>query len=83
MLCHVQFSNTLLDIPASKVFHVRADFNVEKGAFRRLSSACTLLSCVQLSPYCAYAFQWHSLCNSGLSQSTLFVQAIQTFHMSL
>ncbi|XP_023390082.1 nuclear pore membrane glycoprotein 210-like [Pteropus vampyrus] len=33
VLCHVQFSNTLLDIPASKVFHVRADFNVEKGVY--------------------------------------------------
>ncbi|XP_058927920.1 nuclear pore membrane glycoprotein 210-like isoform X1 [Kogia breviceps] len=30
MLCHVQFSNTLLDIPASKVFHVHSDFSVEK-----------------------------------------------------
>ncbi|KAF5924230.1 hypothetical protein HPG69_007450 [Diceros bicornis minor] len=33
MLCHVQFSNTLLDIPASKVFHVRSDFSVEKGVY--------------------------------------------------
>uniref|UniRef100_A0A2K5JRR2 BIG2 domain-containing protein n=1 Tax=Colobus angolensis palliatus TaxID=336983 RepID=A0A2K5JRR2_COLAP len=30
MLCHVQFSNTLLDIPASKVFHVHSDFSMEK-----------------------------------------------------
>nr|KAF6397489.1 nucleoporin 210 like [Rousettus aegyptiacus] len=30
VLCHVQFSNTLLDIPASKVFHVHSDFDVEK-----------------------------------------------------
>ncbi|XP_006895925.1 PREDICTED: nuclear pore membrane glycoprotein 210-like isoform X2 [Elephantulus edwardii] len=30
MLCHVQFSNTLLDIPASKVFHVQLDFSMEK-----------------------------------------------------
>ncbi|KAB0386578.1 hypothetical protein FD755_001534 [Muntiacus reevesi] len=33
MLCHVQFSNTLLDIPASKVFHVHSDFNMEKGVY--------------------------------------------------
>ncbi|XP_077012359.1 nuclear pore membrane glycoprotein 210-like isoform X3 [Tamandua tetradactyla] len=33
MLCHVQFSNTLLDIPASKVFHVHSDFNTEKGVY--------------------------------------------------
>uniref|UniRef100_A0A2K6BJS9 Nucleoporin 210 like n=1 Tax=Macaca nemestrina TaxID=9545 RepID=A0A2K6BJS9_MACNE len=32
MLCHVQFSNTLLDIPASKVFHVHSDFSMEKGS---------------------------------------------------
>ena len=31
MLCHVQFSNTLLDIPASKVFHIHSEFSVEKG----------------------------------------------------
>ncbi|KAB0396292.1 hypothetical protein E2I00_015527, partial [Balaenoptera physalus] len=30
MLCHVQFSNTLLDIPASKVFHVHSDFSMEE-----------------------------------------------------
>ncbi|XP_007946745.1 nuclear pore membrane glycoprotein 210-like [Orycteropus afer afer] len=33
MLCHVQFSNTLLDIPASKVFHVQSDFSIEKGVY--------------------------------------------------
>ncbi|XP_064226475.1 nuclear pore membrane glycoprotein 210-like isoform X7 [Aotus nancymaae] len=33
MLCHVQFSNTLLDIPASKVFHVYSDFSMEKGVY--------------------------------------------------
>uniref|UniRef100_A0A286ZQW4 Nucleoporin 210 like n=1 Tax=Sus scrofa TaxID=9823 RepID=A0A286ZQW4_PIG len=33
MLCHVQFSNTLLDIPASKVFHVHSGFSTEKGAY--------------------------------------------------
>ncbi|KAB0358185.1 hypothetical protein FD754_002341 [Muntiacus muntjak] len=33
MLCHVQFSNTLLDIPASKVFHVHSDFSMEKGVY--------------------------------------------------
>ncbi|XP_055978776.1 nuclear pore membrane glycoprotein 210-like [Sorex fumeus] len=33
MLCHVQFSNTLLDIPASKIFHVRSDFSMEKGVY--------------------------------------------------
>lgn len=30
MLGHVQFSITLLDIPASKVFHVHADVRMEK-----------------------------------------------------
>ncbi|XP_059001679.1 nuclear pore membrane glycoprotein 210-like isoform X3 [Mustela lutreola] len=30
VLCHVQFSNTLLDIPASKVFHVHAGFSTER-----------------------------------------------------
>uniref|UniRef100_A0A7N5KSN5 Nucleoporin 210 like n=1 Tax=Ailuropoda melanoleuca TaxID=9646 RepID=A0A7N5KSN5_AILME len=30
VLCHVQFSNTLLDIPASKIFHVYAGFSMEK-----------------------------------------------------
>ncbi|XP_016076949.1 PREDICTED: nuclear pore membrane glycoprotein 210-like [Miniopterus natalensis] len=33
ILCHIQFSNTLLDIPASKVFHVHSDFNMEKGVY--------------------------------------------------
>ncbi|XP_055216102.1 nuclear pore membrane glycoprotein 210-like isoform X4 [Gorilla gorilla gorilla] len=33
MLCHVQFSNTLLDIPASKVFQVHSDFSMEKGVY--------------------------------------------------
>uniref|UniRef100_A0A2K6UU41 Nucleoporin 210 like n=1 Tax=Saimiri boliviensis boliviensis TaxID=39432 RepID=A0A2K6UU41_SAIBB len=33
MLCHVQFSNTLLDIPANKVFHVHSDFSMEKGVY--------------------------------------------------
>uniref|UniRef100_A0A8C2V5N8 Nucleoporin 210 like n=1 Tax=Chinchilla lanigera TaxID=34839 RepID=A0A8C2V5N8_CHILA len=33
VLCHVQFSNTMLNIPASKVFHVRSDFSVNKGAY--------------------------------------------------
>ncbi|XP_015358143.1 nuclear pore membrane glycoprotein 210-like [Marmota marmota marmota] len=33
MLCHVQFNNTLLDIPASKVFHVHSDFSMEKGVY--------------------------------------------------
>ncbi|XP_021013608.1 nuclear pore membrane glycoprotein 210-like isoform X4 [Mus caroli] len=33
MLCHVQFSNTLLDIPASKVFHIHSEFSVEKGVY--------------------------------------------------
>ncbi|XP_020742989.2 nuclear pore membrane glycoprotein 210-like isoform X8 [Odocoileus virginianus] len=33
MLCHVQFSNTSLDIPASKVFHVHSDFSMEKGVY--------------------------------------------------
>ncbi|XP_053522186.1 nuclear pore membrane glycoprotein 210-like [Artibeus jamaicensis] len=31
--CHVQFSNSLLDIPASKVFHVHSDFSMEKGVY--------------------------------------------------
>ncbi|KAF6076183.1 tropomyosin 3 [Phyllostomus discolor] len=33
ILCHVQFSNSLLDIPASKVFHVYSDFSMEKGVY--------------------------------------------------
>ncbi|XP_028608917.1 nuclear pore membrane glycoprotein 210-like [Grammomys surdaster] len=33
MLCHVQFSNALLDIPASKVFHIHSEFSVEKGVY--------------------------------------------------
>ncbi|XP_053065325.1 nuclear pore membrane glycoprotein 210-like isoform X11 [Acinonyx jubatus] len=33
VVCHVQFSNTLLDIPASKVFHVHAGFSMERGAY--------------------------------------------------
>ncbi|GAB1287765.1 Nuclear pore membrane glycoprotein 210-like [Apodemus speciosus] len=33
MLCHVQFSNTLLDIPASKVFHIHSEFSMEKGVY--------------------------------------------------
>ncbi|KAM7318407.1 hypothetical protein ACRRTK_023144 [Alexandromys fortis] len=33
MLCHVQFSNTLLDIPASKVFHVHSEFSMERGVY--------------------------------------------------
>ncbi|XP_049736545.1 nuclear pore membrane glycoprotein 210-like [Elephas maximus indicus] len=33
MLCHVQFSNTLLDIPASKVFHIQSNFSMEKGVY--------------------------------------------------
>ncbi|XP_058516285.1 nuclear pore membrane glycoprotein 210-like [Ochotona princeps] len=33
LVCHVQFSNTLLDIPASKVFHVHSYFSMEKGVY--------------------------------------------------
>ncbi|XP_036613323.1 nuclear pore membrane glycoprotein 210-like [Trichosurus vulpecula] len=33
MLCHVQFSNTMLDIPASKIFDVHSDFNIDKGVY--------------------------------------------------
>uniref|UniRef100_A0A8C5K677 Nucleoporin 210-like n=1 Tax=Jaculus jaculus TaxID=51337 RepID=A0A8C5K677_JACJA len=33
VLCHVQFSSTLLDIPASQVFHVHSDFSMEKGVY--------------------------------------------------
>ncbi|XP_022277093.1 nuclear pore membrane glycoprotein 210-like isoform X5 [Canis lupus baileyi] len=33
VLCHVQFSNTLLDIPASKIFNVHAGFSMEKGVY--------------------------------------------------
>ncbi|XP_074079536.1 nuclear pore membrane glycoprotein 210-like isoform X6 [Macrotis lagotis] len=33
MLCHVQFSNTMLDIPASKVFHVNSNFSIDKGVY--------------------------------------------------
>ncbi|XP_051849946.1 nuclear pore membrane glycoprotein 210-like [Antechinus flavipes] len=33
MLCHVQFSNTMLDIPASKVFHVHSNFSIDKGVY--------------------------------------------------
>ncbi|XP_073077311.1 nuclear pore membrane glycoprotein 210-like isoform X4 [Manis javanica] len=33
MLCHVQFSNTQLNIPASEVFHVQSDFSMGKGVY--------------------------------------------------
>ncbi|KAI5164766.1 hypothetical protein MUG91_G45n184 [Manis pentadactyla] len=33
VLCHVQFSNTQLNIPASEVFHVQSDFSMEKGVY--------------------------------------------------
>nr|KAF6316354.1 nucleoporin 210 like [Pipistrellus kuhlii] len=33
ILCHIQFSNTSLDIPASKVFHVHSYFSMEKGVY--------------------------------------------------
>ncbi|XP_059121730.1 nuclear pore membrane glycoprotein 210-like isoform X1 [Peromyscus eremicus] len=33
LLCHVQFSNTLLDIPASKVFHIHSEFSMERGVY--------------------------------------------------
>ncbi|KFO24952.1 Nuclear pore membrane glycoprotein 210-like [Fukomys damarensis] len=33
VLCHIQFSNTLLNIPASKIFHIHSDFSVEKGVY--------------------------------------------------
>ncbi|KAL6068729.1 hypothetical protein STEG23_029892, partial [Scotinomys teguina] len=33
LLCRVQFSNTLLDVPASKVFHIRSEFSVERGVY--------------------------------------------------
>ncbi|XP_038624412.1 nuclear pore membrane glycoprotein 210-like [Tachyglossus aculeatus] len=36
VLCHVQFSNTLMDIPASQVFHVRANFSVRRGLYECL-----------------------------------------------
>lgn len=38
MLCHVQFSNTLLDIPASKVFHIHSEFSMERGRTQQLTS---------------------------------------------
>uniref|UniRef100_A0A6I8NB33 Nucleoporin 210 like n=1 Tax=Ornithorhynchus anatinus TaxID=9258 RepID=A0A6I8NB33_ORNAN len=31
ILCHVQFSNTLMDVPASRVFHVLTNFSVRQG----------------------------------------------------
>ncbi|XP_020847355.1 nuclear pore membrane glycoprotein 210-like [Phascolarctos cinereus] len=33
MLCHLQFSNTILDIPASRVFNVHSDFSIDKGVY--------------------------------------------------
>lgn len=53
LVCHVQFSNTLLDIPASKVFHVHSYFSMEKGRFHQLNldslclprQNCFLLDC--------------------------------------
>lgn len=45
MLCHVQFSNTLLDIPASQVFHVHSDFSMEKGGFHQMNVS-PLFSCL-------------------------------------
>ncbi|XP_003501670.1 nuclear pore membrane glycoprotein 210-like isoform X1 [Cricetulus griseus] len=33
LLCHVQFSNTLLDVPASKVFLIRSEFSMERGVY--------------------------------------------------
>uniref|UniRef100_A0A674JJU1 BIG2 domain-containing protein n=1 Tax=Terrapene triunguis TaxID=2587831 RepID=A0A674JJU1_9SAUR len=32
LLCQVEFGSTVLDIPASKVFHVRSHFSIEKGS---------------------------------------------------
>uniref|UniRef100_A0A8C4Y7J6 Nucleoporin 210 like n=1 Tax=Gopherus evgoodei TaxID=1825980 RepID=A0A8C4Y7J6_9SAUR len=39
LLCQVEFSSTVLDIPASKVFRVRAHFSIEKGLYACLITA--------------------------------------------
>nr|XP_025045305.1 nuclear pore membrane glycoprotein 210-like isoform X6 [Pelodiscus sinensis] len=33
LLCQVEFSSTVLDIPASKVFHIQPHFSIEKGLY--------------------------------------------------
>nr|XP_042699089.1 nuclear pore membrane glycoprotein 210-like [Chrysemys picta bellii] len=39
LLCQVEFSSTVLDIPASKVFHVRSHFSIEKGLYACIITA--------------------------------------------
>uniref|UniRef100_A0A452HH77 BIG2 domain-containing protein n=1 Tax=Gopherus agassizii TaxID=38772 RepID=A0A452HH77_9SAUR len=39
LLCQVEFSSTVLDIPASKVFRVQAHFSIEKGLYACLITA--------------------------------------------
>ncbi|XP_060057445.1 nuclear pore membrane glycoprotein 210-like isoform X2 [Erinaceus europaeus] len=60
VLCHVQFSNTLLDIPASKVFHVHSGFSVEKGVYVCLikvrSQSAELLQALSMADTSVYAW---------------------------
>ncbi|XP_044847945.1 nuclear pore membrane glycoprotein 210-like isoform X4 [Mauremys mutica] len=39
LLCQVEFSSTVLDIPASKVFHVQSHFSIEKGLYACIITA--------------------------------------------
>ncbi|EMP28214.1 hypothetical protein UY3_14690 [Chelonia mydas] len=39
LLCQVEFSSTVLDIPASKVFHVRSHFSIDKGLYACIITA--------------------------------------------
>ncbi|XP_067395378.1 nuclear pore membrane glycoprotein 210-like [Emydura macquarii macquarii] len=39
LLCQVEFSHTVLDIPARKVFHVRSHFSIEKGLYACIITA--------------------------------------------
>uniref|UniRef100_A0A8C0RRA0 BIG2 domain-containing protein n=1 Tax=Canis lupus familiaris TaxID=9615 RepID=A0A8C0RRA0_CANLF len=55
VLCHVQFSNTLLDIPASKIFNVHAGFSMEKDQCKGSSVLQKFLSSHQTILFTLFA----------------------------
>uniref|UniRef100_A0A6I8N4G0 Nucleoporin 210 like n=1 Tax=Ornithorhynchus anatinus TaxID=9258 RepID=A0A6I8N4G0_ORNAN len=60
ILCHVQFSNTLMDVPASRVFHVLTNFSVRQGLYECLvgvrPQAAELLRPLSVADTAVYAW---------------------------
>uniref|UniRef100_A0A8C8RFJ2 BIG2 domain-containing protein n=1 Tax=Pelusios castaneus TaxID=367368 RepID=A0A8C8RFJ2_9SAUR len=55
LLCQVEFSRTVLDIPASKVFHVRSHFSIEKGPCSEAGIVQQLMGSYQILLFTLFA----------------------------